>query len=318
MIRIANLLESELNFRPKMDEFYRVPTIVGLAESYEQHRLQGQRIIREAERTPEPLPESILASFRLLTDPEEREAFKNTQPGLRGTDDDEPPVQWTLAESDGSLREQYAERRSYRHFGKEPIAAEQFGKWMGCLRQRPLNGKPKYLYASAGGLYPVQTYLYIKPGRVDTLAAGTYYYHPKDHRLMLLSANVDLDRGIYDPFINAPIFDEAAFAVFLIAQLGAIVPMYGERSLHYASIEAGLMAQLLEMSAPAYGMGLCQIGTLEFQRIRHFFALDEDHVLVHSLLGGSIDTQQQSHWSSHQEPYYHMPSMEEEREEGEI
>ena len=116
----------------------------------------------------------------------------------------------------------------------------------------------------------------------------------------------------------APVFDEAAFALFLIAQLGAIVPMYRERSLHYASIEAGLMAQLLEMSAPAYGIGLCQIGTLEFQRIRHFFALDEGHVLVHSLLGGSIDTQQESHWSSHQEPYYHMPSMEEEREEGEI
>jgi hypothetical protein len=77
------------------------------------------------------------------------------------------------------------------------------------------------------------------------------------------------------------------------------------------------MTQLLEMSAPAYGMGLCQIGTLEFQRIRHFFALDEDHVLVHSLLGGLIDTQQ-SLWSSHQEPHYHMPSMEEEREEGEI
>lgn len=81
------------------------------------------------------------------------------------------------------------------------------------------------------------------------------------------------------------------------------------------------MAQLLEMSAPSCGMGLCQIGGLEFQRIRHLFALDEDHVLVHSLLGGLVDTQQQKQWKSHQEPYHHMPSLsssEEEREEGEI
>lgn len=43
MIRIANLLESELNFRPNMNEFYQLPTITALAYSCHQERLQGRK-----------------------------------------------------------------------------------------------------------------------------------------------------------------------------------------------------------------------------------------------------------------------------------
>ena len=123
---------------------------------------------------------------------------------------------------------------------------------------------------------------------------------------------------MYDPFVNGPVFDEAAFAIFLIAQLSAIAPMYGERSLHYATIEAGLMAQLLETSASACGIGLCQIGNLDFKRIRHFFAVDKNHVLVHSLLGGLIDPHQGKHWSPFQEAYYGTVGSQGNWEEGEI
>ena len=75
--------------------------------------------------------------------------------------------------------------------------------WLGCLRQIDVNGLPKYRYGSAGGLYPVQAYLVIKPGRVDGCAAGTYYYHPRDHRLILLRARAEIDRGIHFPINQA-------------------------------------------------------------------------------------------------------------------
>ncbi len=35
---------------------------------------------------------------------------------------------------------------------------------------------PKYRYPSAGSLYPVQSYLHIKPNRIAGLAASFYYY----------------------------------------------------------------------------------------------------------------------------------------------
>jgi amino acid adenylation domain-containing protein len=290
MIRIANLLEKELNFRPKMDEFYRLPSVSGLASAYKHHLQQGEVSKKALEQFLEPTPESVLAVFKLLLDPEDRESFKNKEPGLRKRDDGKPYVELNTAKVDDTLKKIYGERRSFRRFSSNSIPIAQFSKLLSCLRQIRLDGKAKFRYASAGGLYPVQTYLYIKPGRVETLGAGIYYYHPADHGLMLLTENGHIDPDVYDFIVNKPIFDEAAFSIFLIAQLSAIAPMYGDRSMHYATIEAGLMAQLLETSAPACGIGLCQIGDLDFKRIRDLFALDQSHVLVHSLLGGLIDT----------------------------
>jgi SagB-type dehydrogenase family enzyme len=134
----------------------------------------------------------------------------------------------------------------------------------------------------------VQTYLYIKPERVEGVAAGTYYYHPAEHQLVLLTPDSQVDQSIHSA-VNRALFNESAFSIFLIGQLSAITPMYGELGRHYAAIEAGLMTQLLEMSAPACELGLCQIGSLAFDRISKFFNLEESHVLLHSLVGGQID-----------------------------
>jgi SagB-type dehydrogenase family enzyme len=164
----------------------------------------------------------------------------------------------------------------------------RFGEFLSCLRQRTIGSRPKYRYGSAGGLYPVQTYWYFKAGRVAGFPEGIYYYHPVEHQMIALAPDASLDRESYDHFINRPIFDRAAFALFLVARMSAMVPMYGERGLHYATIEAGAMTQLLETIAPDYGLGLCQVGAIDFQRMRHLFALEEGDLLIHSLLGGAI------------------------------
>ena len=163
----------------------------------------------------------------------------------------------------------------------------------------------------------MQTYLHVKPERISGVPAGTYYYRPTEHRLVLLSASASIDRNIHGRFVNRPIYDEAAFSIFLIAQLAAIGPMYGEHSVDFATLEAGYMSQLLMMSATECQIGLCPIGILDFQRIRHLFALEEKHQLVHSLLGGRIDDSMKLHWSPLQADYT-TGTMDEEREEGRI
>jgi hypothetical protein len=54
------------------------------------------------------------------------------------------------------------------------------------------------------------------------------------------------------------------------------------------------MSQLLEMSGPAGHIGLCQIGSLDFERIRHLFLLEESHLFLHCLLGGRIAANEDS------------------------
>jgi amino acid adenylation domain-containing protein len=224
----------------------------------------------------------------ILLDPIERLEFKRRQLGLR-QESDRYYVQLPGPELDETALDKYAERRSYRKFVKHLISLEQFGRLLSCLRQIESEGLllPKYQYASAGSLYPVQTYLHIKPNRVEGVSAGTYYYHPREHRLVMLSADAQVDRRIHAS-ANLPIFDESAFSIFLIAQLNAVTPLYDEAGTHYAVLEAGAMCQLLEMSATACHIGLCQIGSLDFEQIRHLFLLDESHVFLHCLLGGQI------------------------------
>jgi SagB-type dehydrogenase family enzyme len=159
---------------------------------------------------------------------------------------------------------------------------------LACLRSMQINGNPKYLYASAGGLYPIQAYVFVKEGRIAGLASGAYYYDPEQHRLVRVSTdNADI-RELYDPLINRPVFDQAAFAIYLVAELASIGAMYRERALHYSTLEAGHITQLLEMTAPDLGIGLCQIGGLETDEFAELLDLQGSHLLLHGLLGGGI------------------------------
>jgi acyl carrier protein len=121
------------------------------------------------------------------------------------------------------------------------------------------------------------------------VGGGIYYYQPKDHRLVLLNAEANINRDVHVS-TNQSVFDESAFSIFLIGRMSAIAPMYGELAKDFSLLEAGYISQLLMTSARASQIGLCPIGGLDFPRIRGLFLLEESHVLLHSLVGGRIDT----------------------------
>jgi epothilone synthetase B len=62
------------------------------------------------------------------------------------------------------------------------------------------------------------------------------------------------------------------------------------------------MSQLMMMSAPDCGIGLCPVGDFDFAKIRQYFALQDSHVLTHSLLGGSLAPNQDRSWPAAQRP----------------
>jgi amino acid adenylation domain-containing protein len=225
----------------------------------------------------------------VLLDPVERLRFKMTHPGLRKGLEGQARVQLPRPATEKVLLQSYVARRSYRRFELRPISCDRFGRFLNVLMQIELDGLPlpKYRYGSAGSLYPVQVYVYVKPDRVEMLAGGAYYYHPGEHSLVLLSSEPVLDASIYPPG-NREIFDASAFALLLFAKLDAIEPMYGELAQSFCMLEAGLMTQLLETSAPACGIGLCQIGGQDPETMARRFALGREYLYLHSLLGGPI------------------------------
>lgn len=232
----------------------------------------------------------------VLVDPVERLKFKLERSGLLQLESDRDSIQLPKPELDEQFVRAYLQRQSYRQFLAEFIPLEQFSQFLSCLLQIELDGSPlpKYRYASAGNLYPVQTYLYIKPNRIEGLEAGFYYYHPQDHRLVLLNATTEIDGSIYR--VNQPIFEQAAFSLFLIGQLSAIAPMYGELAKDFCLLEAGYISQLLMETAPEQDIGLCPIGALEFEGLRDLLSLEASQILLHSFAGGKIDPAWTKQW----------------------
>jgi SagB-type dehydrogenase family enzyme len=154
--------------------------------------------------------------------------------------------------------------------------------------------RPRFQFASAGGLYPVQTYLSVKPDRVAGIPAGCYYLDPKGQHLVQVGDGTHLTAEAYDYFVNRPTFDSAAFAVFLILDRAATEPVYGPRARDMALIEAGQIAQHLTNRAGEIGLGLCGIGDLEAAALTRLFGLGPHHGLLYSMLGGIPDNDTQA------------------------
>ncbi|MDT9687023.1 amino acid adenylation domain-containing protein [Streptomyces sp. P9(2023)] len=217
-----------------------------------------------------------------LLDPVDRAAFKLARNGLR-REPERPRVALPR------VPDQPSRRRSDRAFLAEPIGLAELADCLGVLRQDEVDGLAKCRYPSGGGLYPVQTYLYVKAGAVSGLPAGTYYLDPRENALVTLDESATVDAGIHAAH-NRAVFEAAGFSVFLVADLDAIEPMYGSIARDLCLLEAGYMGQaLMDRAARTDVIGLCPIGALSFDPVRHLLALGERHVLVHSLLGGRVD-----------------------------
>lgn len=242
------------------------------------------------EETADPLHPDALEAEGILLDPIARLEFKQKHLGIRSLEHSQS-IQLPLSQNKDESAEPYINRRSYRIFKETVLSMDQFGGFLRCLVKMDFEKLPfpKYRFGSAGGLYPVQVYLYIKEGRVEGIAGGAYYYNPYENRLVSLPGDVRLEGKLFPPG-NREVFEASAFSLCLIGEMDAIQPMYGSMAKNFCYLEAGLMTQLLEMTAPDYEVGLCQIGNVNEEIIREIFQLGDSHVYLHSLFGGSIDT----------------------------
>ncbi|CAM2069822.1 Amino acid adenylation domain-containing protein [Sulfidibacter corallicola] len=237
-------------------------------------------------RATTPAKELETGEDGVILDAEARARFKRGRPGLRRFPADRPRTALARPELTEAFTQPFLRRRSQRRFSEEPVTRARLAGLLTCLLGLQNGDTVKYRYGSAGGLYPVQTYLHLRPGRIEGLAPGTYYHDPATHELVLLTADVDIPETVHTPWINQPMYRSAAFSIFLVSDRSAIAPLYGGDAERFALLEAGLATQLLETEAPNHDLGLCQIGALSFDAIRPLLLLGPDHDWVHCLIGG--------------------------------
>lgn len=181
------------------------------------------------------------------------------------------------------------QRRTYRTFNKtRKIPGKVFSKVLNVFNQREDNGEIRYYYASAGGLYPIDIYIYIKQDRIDEFDQGLYYYCPFEHSLNLVNKGKCITRDIHH-ISNQTIFDESAFTVFMIYNADSSMPKYGSKGYLFACIDTGIIVGALSQITELMGMGVCSIGTIHSEKISPYFGLKENQVLIHTVECGIKD-----------------------------
>ncbi|HEX6745680.1 MAG TPA: amino acid adenylation domain-containing protein [Longimicrobium sp.] len=152
-------------------------------------------------------------------------------------------------------------------------AALRLARTLASLRQvrtadLPL---PKYGYPSAGNLYPVQAYVAV-PAGTDGIDAATYYYDPRGHRLVRVAGPLPAELAGGD----GP-------AVFLVARLDAIAPVYGVLAPDFCLLEAGYVQVLLADAAAREGLAATPATLASPERVREHLGLDSNHVPLQCL-----------------------------------
>ena len=229
-----------------------------------------------------------LAGFELLEDPAQRFKFRTENPGIRVFDHPEVVLDGFGANPDDSPMLQ--QRQTMRCFSEQNVSLVDFQRLLQQVSAVQGEQLAKYRYGSSGSLYPVRCYLYIASGRIEGVPGGSYYFNPQSGQLVMIKADVVIGVEAHAP-ANRQGFAQSAFSIYLVGKSGAIAPLYGDMSHHFCVLEAGLMTQVLEETAATIGLGLCQIGAMNYAPVNPHLALDDDEEILHSLFGGMPDVQ---------------------------
>lgn len=177
-----------------------------------------------------------------------------------------------------SVLDKEKDRRSTRTFSNKMISILELATVLEAVSQYNQKGKIRYYYPSAGGVYPIDVYLYIKSGRVEGIDKGVYYYNPNKRILQQISTDTISNEIHY--FSNKNIFDTSSGSIYLVYHADSSIPKYEDRALFYAIIDSGIIAEILTIQFEKMGLGSCIIGEIDFESIRNLFSLEKNDIYL--------------------------------------
>jgi SagB-type dehydrogenase family enzyme len=179
-------------------------------------------------------------------------------------------------ESDVSVEEAIANRRSRREYGPGTIERGELGQLLWAAQGVTAPARGFRAAPSAGALYPLEVYVVVGTPGVEGLEAGVYHYRPERH---------DLTRGRTGEFQSAlraaaldqEVVEAAAVDVVVCAVDERTTGKYGERgSRRYVPMEAGHVGENVYLQAESLGLSTVSIGAFRDERVREIVAAPDD------------------------------------------
>jgi SagB-type dehydrogenase family enzyme len=174
-------------------------------------------------------------------------------------------------------------RSSCRRFSGAPIERAELGTLLhaayGVLDTIDLAGefcvRP---VPSGGGLYPLELYVLVQS--VSDLSGGVYHYVPLGHRLEVVRPDPLPSHLTSELFLGQPYLVRAAAIVVLTAVVQRSLWKYEDRGYRYMLLEAGHVAQNLNLAAAAGGLASLNLGGFFDEDAMALLKLDPDREIV--------------------------------------
>jgi SagB-type dehydrogenase family enzyme len=137
---------------------------------------------------------------------------------------------------------------------------------------------------SAGGLYPIETYLSIRA--IEGFEPGIYHFRPHAFDLELIRRG-DRSKELAEAALGQMIVRGAQVTFIWAAMIARSKWKYRQRAYRYIYLDAGHIAQNLYLAGEALGLGVCGIGALFDDMVNDIVGLDgfEETVIYMATVG---------------------------------
>ena len=182
-----------------------------------------------------------------------------------------------------SLAQALQGRSSCRRFATDPMPVVQLGALLhwsyGILGVTELGHEfCERPVPSGGGLYPLE--LYVLAQHVDGLDGGVHHYVPLGHRLELVRPDPLPTMLTAEMFLGQPYLIDAAAVIVITAVVERSLWKYEDRGYRYILLEAGHVAQSINLCAEGLGLGSLNLGGFLDEDVMSLLKLDADHEIV--------------------------------------
>lgn len=172
-----------------------------------------------------------------------------------------------------SLGETLKERHSVRDYRSIPISLEELSTllYYSAGIKGYEWGYPKRMFPSAGGLQPIEVYIYAN--MVDGLKKGIYHYQPRNHILVLYKEG-DYSLDLYRASLDQEHVYKAQATLLISLVYSRTFSKYSHRAYRYVNLDLGHIGQNVYLVATALGMGTCATGAFDDDSINELLDLD--------------------------------------------
>lgn len=187
----------------------------------------------------------------------------------------EAPIKLPLPSLKGkiSVEEAISKRRSVRRFRTQPLSLLQLSQILWSAQGITDTGRYRTV-PSAGATNPLEIFIVIGEGTVESLKAGTYHYEVDNHSVSL-HLEGDLRRALAEAALGQECIAAATVNIIVCALFSRTAYRYGKRGERYVHIEVGHVGQNVSLQAIALGLASVMVGAFEDEEVRRVLKIDE-------------------------------------------